>query len=104
MNADGSIHKHKARLVVKGYAQKAGIDYIDIFTPVSRHDTMKLMFALATQHGWYVFQLDVKSTFLNGVLNEDIYIDQPTGFDNQNSNQVYLLKKVLYGLKQAPKA
>ena len=69
MNANGSINKHKARLVVKGYAQEAGIDYTDTFAPVSRHDTMTLLHALAAQHNWYVFQLDVKSVFLNGMLD-----------------------------------
>jgi hypothetical protein len=105
LNADGKINKHKARLVVKGYSQEAGIDFTETFAPVSRHETMKLLLALAAQNGWYIFQLDVKSAFLNGVLNEEIYVEQPAGLEKSNSiNKVYLLKKVLYGLKQAPRA
>jgi len=80
LNADGKINKHKARLVVKGYSQEAGIDFIYTFSPVSRHETMKLLLALVAQNGWYIFQLDVISVFLNGVLNEEIYVEQPAGF------------------------
>jgi len=105
LNADGSINKHKARLVVNGYSQEPGIDFTDTFAPVSRLDTIKLLLALAAQNGWHIFQLDVKSAFLNGVLNEEIYVEQLDGFENKiTSNKVYLLKKALYGLKQAPRA
>jgi hypothetical protein len=103
LNVDGKINKHKARLVVKGYSQEAGIDFTETFAPVSRHETMKLLLALVAQNDWYTFQLDVKSAFLNGVLNEEIYVEQPAGFEN-STNKVYLLKKALYGLKQAPRA
>nr|KYP67603.1 Copia protein [Cajanus cajan] len=65
LNPDGSIHKHKARLVVKGYSQMAGIDYGDTFVPVARHETIRLIVALAAQYGWKIFHLDVKSAFLN---------------------------------------
>ena len=65
---------------------------------------MKLLLALVAQNSWYIFQLNVKSAFLNGVLNEEIYVEQPVGFEKSNStNKVYLLKKALYGLKQAPR-
>ena len=105
LNADGSINKNKARLVVKGYAQEQGIDYQDTFAPVSRMDTIKLLLVLASQKGWLVWQMDVKSAFLNGTLDEEIYVEQPQGFeDESNLNKVYLLKKALYGLKQAPRA
>ena len=105
MNVYGSINKHKARLVVKGYSQEPGIDFTKTFAPVSRLDTIKLLLALTTQNGWHIFQLDVKSAFLNGVLNEEIYVEQPDGFEKEiTSNKVYLLKKALYGLKQAPRA
>jgi len=91
LNADGKINKHKARLVVKGYSQEAGIDFTETFAPVSRHEIMKLLLALAAQNGWYIFQLDVKSAFLNGVLNEEIYVEQPAGFEKSNAtNKVYL--------------
>ena len=105
LNVDGSINKHKANLVVKGYSQEPGIDYHDTFAPVSRLDTIKMLLMIAAQTGWYVWQMDVKSAFLNGTLDEEIYVEQPEGFENEiSANKVYLLKKALYGLKQAPRA
>ncbi|KAJ4707148.1 Retrovirus-related Pol polyprotein from transposon TNT 1-94 [Melia azedarach] len=104
-NADGSIHKHKARLVVKGYAQQQGIDYGDTFAPVARLDTIKLLIALAAQNRWKIFHLDIKSAFLNSYLKEEIFIEQPEGFKvNGEEDKVYKLNKALYGLKQAPRA
>ncbi|KAM1300483.1 hypothetical protein PS1_011811 [Malus domestica] len=105
LNLDGSVQKHKARLVAKGYAQKPGIDYNETFAPVARLDTIRTLIALAAQKGWKLFQLDVKSAFLNGVLEEEVYTEQPEGFEVKNaSHKVYKLKKALYGLKQAPRA
>lgn len=105
LNADGSINKHKARLVAKGYAQQHGVDYFDTFAPVARLDTIRLLLALAAKKGWKIFQLDVKSAFLNGFLEEEIYVEQPEGFVTKRvEDKVYLLKKALYGLKQAPRA
>jgi len=105
LNADNSINKHKARLVVKGYAQIFGVDYSDTFAPVARLDTIRLLLAISAHKGWKVFQLDVKSAFLNGVLQEEIYVEQPDGFVIQGAeDKVYLLQKALYGLKQAPRA
>ncbi|RVW14603.1 Retrovirus-related Pol polyprotein from transposon RE1 [Vitis vinifera] len=104
-NSDGSIFRHKARLVVKGFAQVAGVDYGDTFAPVARHDTIRLLLALAGQMGWKVYHLDVKSAFLNGILLEDIYVQQPEGFEViGHEHKVYKLHKALYGLKQAPRA
>jgi hypothetical protein len=104
-NLDGSIFKHKARLVVKGFAQVAGVDYGDTFTPVARHDTIRLLLALVGQKGWSVYHLDVKSAFLNGILLEEIYVQQPEGFIVAgNEHKVYKLHKAFYGLKQAPRA
>ncbi|GKV46536.1 hypothetical protein SLEP1_g53512 [Rubroshorea leprosula] len=105
MNPDGSIHKHKARLVVKGYAQQAGIDYGDTFSPVAQHDTVRMLIALSANFGCTIYHVDVKSAFLNGHLQEDIYVQQPEGFIiSGHEDKVYKLKKALYGLKQAPRS
>ncbi|BBG95348.1 multidrug resistance-associated protein 9 [Prunus dulcis] len=96
LNLDGSVHKNKARLVAKGYVQKPGIDYNETFAPVARLDTIRTLIALAAQRSWKLFQLDVKSAFLNGILQEEVYVDQP--------DKVYKLYKALYGLTQAPRA
>ena len=105
LNSDGSVHKYKARLVVKGYAQVWGVDFSETFAPVARMDTIRMTLAMAAQQGWKVYQLDVKSAFLNGVLQEEIYVEQPEGFVAPGQEEkFYLLKKALYGLKQAPRA
>ena len=105
LNENGEIDKHKARLVAKGYAQKYGVDYNEVFAPVARLDTIRLVLALAAQRGWTVYQLDVKSAFLHGVLNEEVFVEQPCGYEiKDNEHKVYKLKKALYGLKQAPRA
>ena len=104
-NVDGLINKYKARLVVKGYAQVFGVDYFDTFAPIARLDTIRMLLAIATQKQWKIYQLDVKSAFLNGFLKEEIYVEQPEGFDAKgDEDKVYLLKKALYALKQAPRA
>ena len=80
-NADSSINKYKARLVVKGYAQVFGVDFLETFAPVARLDTIRLLLALYAQKNWKVYQLDVKFAFLNGYLQEEIYIEQTRGFE-----------------------
>ncbi|GKV51061.1 hypothetical protein SLEP1_g57737 [Rubroshorea leprosula] len=103
--ADGSVQKYKARLVAKGYVQEHGIDFLETFSPVTRFETVRLVIALAAQMKWKIFQFDVKSAFLNGWLEEDVYVEQPEGFIVQGKEEkVYKLKKALYGLKQAPKS
>ena len=105
LNLDGSVQKNKARLMAKGYTQKPGIDFNETFAPVARLDTIRTLVSLAAQKGWKLFQLDVKSIFLNGILHEEVYVDQPPGFVIKNKDDgVYRLKKALYGLKQAPRA
>ncbi|RVX01687.1 Retrovirus-related Pol polyprotein from transposon RE1 [Vitis vinifera] len=105
LNSDGSINKHKARLVVKGYAQMFGVDFSETFAPVARLDTIRMLLALAAQRKWKIYQLDVKSAFLNGYLEEEIFVEQPEGFAIKGKEEkVYLLKKALYGLRQAPRA
>ncbi|KAL4380069.1 hypothetical protein GQ457_02G043350 [Hibiscus cannabinus] len=104
-NLDDTIFKHKVRLVVKGYAQIGGVDYDDSFAPVARLDTIRLLIVIASQLGWNVFHLDVKSAFLNGELEEDIHVFQPEGFVvTGKEHQVYKLKRALCGIKQAPRA
>ena len=103
LNLDGSVQKNKARLVAKGYSQKPGIDYNETFAPVARLDTIRTLIALAAQKEWNLYQLDVKSAFLNGELEEEIYVEQPQGYIEQGGEDKALkLKK--YGLKQAPQA
>jgi hypothetical protein len=74
------VVKYKVRLVVKGYAQRRGIDYDEVFAPVARLDTIRLLIALAAHKGWEVHHLDVKSAFLNGDLLEEVFIEQPSSF------------------------
>jgi len=91
--------------VAKGYHQRQGIDFEEVFAPVARWDTIRTLLAKAAQKGWKVFQLDVKSAFLHGELNEDVYIEQPQGFEVEGEEEkVYKLRKALYGLRQAPRA
>ncbi|CAL5432597.1 unnamed protein product [Camellia sinensis] len=105
LKENGEVDKFKARLVVKGYVQQQGIDYTEVFAPVARMDTVRMIVALAAQKGWTLYQLDVKSAFLHGKLNEEVYVEQPKGYELKNNPQkVYRLKKALYGLKQAPRA
>ncbi|KAL0436225.1 UNVERIFIED_CONTAM: Retrovirus-related Pol polyprotein from transposon RE1 [Sesamum radiatum] len=105
LNADGSIQKHKARLVAKGYSQLPGIDYTETFAPVARLDTIRALVAIAANKKWKIYQMDVKSAFLNGYIDEEIYVEQPQGFVAKGCEEKVLrLKKALYGLKQAPRA
>ena len=105
LNESGQIEKYKARLVAKGYAQRFGIDYTEVFASVARLDTVRVLLALAAQGTWEVVQLDIKSAFLHGELQEEVFVQQPEGFIKKGrENQVYRLKKALYGLKQAPRA
>ncbi len=101
--ADGSVDKHKARLVAKGFSQVPGIDYIETFALVAKMNSIRLTLAIEAAQGWVVHEMDVKSTFLNGDLHEEIYMEQPQGFV-QGSTMVCRLKKSIYGLKQTPQA
>lgn len=104
-DAEGNIVKYKARLVAKGYVQREGVDFDEVFAPVARMETVRLLIALAAQMNWEVHHMDVKSAFLNGELMEEIYVQQPPGFVVENSSgKVLRLKKALYGLRQAPRA
>ncbi|KAH9726136.1 hypothetical protein KPL70_008141 [Citrus sinensis] len=104
-NAKGEIKRHKAKLVAKGYSQKTGIDYDEVFALVARLETIILIISLAAQNKWKIFQMDVKFAFLNRFLEEEVYIEQPLGYVVKGyEDKVLRLKKALYGLKQAPRA
>ncbi|GJV61666.1 retrovirus-related pol polyprotein from transposon TNT 1-94 [Tanacetum coccineum] len=99
------VSRNKARLVSQGYNQQEGIDYEETYAPVARLESIRILLAIACANDFKLYQMDVKSAFLNGFINEEVYVAQPPGFiDFQKPNYVYKLKKALYGLKQAPKA
>jgi hypothetical protein len=101
----GTVTRNKARLVAQGYAQIEGMDFEDTFAPVARLEAIRLLLAYASFHNFKLYQMDVKSAFLNGPLKEEAYVAQPPGFEDPNfPNRVYKLHKALYGLKQAPRA
>jgi hypothetical protein len=101
----GDIVKHKARLVVKGYVQRQGVDFEEVFAPVARTESVRVLLILAAHNNWPVHHMDVKSAFLNGDLGEEVYVSQPPGFIKQGEEEkVYRLHKALYGLRQAPRA
>jgi hypothetical protein len=103
--AEGEVSRYKVRLVAKGYKQKYDINYKEVFAPVARLDTVRLLIALASHHNWKTYQLTVKSVFLNGILEEEVYVQQLEGFIMEGEeSKVYRLKKALYGLKQVPRA
>lgn len=101
----GAIVKHKARLVAKGYVQREGVDFDELFAPVARMETVRLLVPMAALEGWRLHHMDVKSAFLNGELQEEVFVRQPPGYDEAgNEHKVLKLNKVLYGLRQAPRA
>nr|GFC35571.1 retrovirus-related Pol polyprotein from transposon TNT 1-94 [Tanacetum cinerariifolium] len=101
----GRILKNKARLVARGYRQEEGIDFEESFAPVAQLEAIRIFLAYTAQKNMVVYQMDVKTAFLNGNLREEVYVSQPDGFvDADNPNHVYKLKKALYELKQAPRA
>jgi hypothetical protein len=103
--ADGSIEKYKARFVARGFSQVEGIDYEEKFDPVARYTSICTIIALAASMGWRLHQMDVKTAFLNGEIEEEVYIEQLDGFViHEQKSHVYRLKKAMYGLKQAPRA
>ncbi|GJS35034.1 retrovirus-related pol polyprotein from transposon TNT 1-94 [Tanacetum coccineum] len=102
---DQTVIRNKARLVAKGYAQEEGIDFEELFAPVARLEAVLIFVAHAAHKSFPIYQMDVKTTFLNGPLKEEVYVAQPEGFfDPDHPEKVYLLRKALYGLKQAPRA
>ena len=101
----GTVIRNKARLVAQGYNQEEGIDFDETFAPVARLESIRILLAFACFLNFTLFQMDIKSAFLNGFINEEVYVEQPPGFESFNlPNHVFKLKKALYGLKQAPRA
>jgi hypothetical protein len=99
----GCIIKHKAHLVAKGYVQKQGVDFDEVFTPVTRMETLQLILAVAAHEGWIVRHMGIKSTFLNAELTEEVYVHQSPGAVDKGE-QLLKLHKEFYGLRQAPRA
>jgi hypothetical protein len=100
----GEVVRNKSRLVAQGFSQKEGIDYEETFAPVGL-EGIKILLAFSVAKGFKLHQMDVKSAFLNGVLEEEVYVRQPPGFESEKyPHQVYKLRKALYGLKEAPRA
>nr|GEU66743.1 hypothetical protein [Tanacetum cinerariifolium] len=101
----GVVVRNKARLVTQGYRQEKGIDYDEVFTPVDKIEAIHIFLAFASYMGFIVYQMDVKSAFLYGIIDEEVYVSQPLGFiDTKYPNKVYKVMKALYGLHQAPRA
>ncbi|WVZ63274.1 hypothetical protein U9M48_012916 [Paspalum notatum var. saurae] len=102
---DGMVVRNKARLVSQGFCQKEGINYDESFAPVARLETIRILLAFAASKGFKLQQMDVKSAFANGFIEEEVYVRQPPGFESARFlDREYKLRKPLYGLKQAPRA
>jgi hypothetical protein len=101
----GVVTRNKARLVAKGYSQVDGLDFDEIFAPVARLESIQILLAYATYHGFKLYQMDVKNAFLNGHIKEEVYVEQPPSFeDSEYLSHVYKLSNALYGIKQALRA
>ena len=105
MDENDIIVRNKARLVAQGYNQREGIDYEETFAPIARLEAIRMLLSSTCYKNFILYQMDVKSTFLNCFINEKVYVKQPPRFESFNfTNHVFKLRKVLYGLKQAPRA
>jgi hypothetical protein len=101
----GVVTRNKARLVAQGFTQIEGLDFDETYAPVARLESIRILLAFATHHDFKLYQMDVKSAFLNGPISKLVYVEQPPGFeDSKFPNHVYKLQKALYGFKQAPRA
>jgi hypothetical protein len=101
----GTVDRYKARLVAKGFKKRYGLDYEDTFSPVVKIATVRLVLSISVSRGWSLRQLDVKNAFLHGVLEEEVFMRQPPGYEDQKwFNYVCKIEKAIYGLKQAPRA
>ena len=103
--ADGSIEKFNAGFVARGFSQVERVDYDETFAPMARFSSIKAVISVVAEMGWRIHQMDLKTAFLNGLLQEEVYLEQPQGFEvYKRDSHVYRLKKALYGFKQAPQA
>jgi hypothetical protein len=101
---NGSVEKYKAIFVACGFSQKEGVDYEETCAPVARYSSIQAVLSIASEMGWTIHQMDVKTTFLNRVIEEEVYFEQPQGFEvHDRKTHVCRLKKALYGLKQVPR-
>jgi hypothetical protein len=102
---DGNVHIYKARLVAKGFRQIQGVDYEETFSPVAMLKSVRILLAIAAYYDYEIWQMDVKTAFLNGHLSEDVYMTQPEGFVNpKNAGKICKLQRSIYGLKQASRS
>jgi hypothetical protein len=101
----GVVIRNKAQLIAKNYSQVEGLDFDEAFAPVAKLESIRLLLVYATHHGFKLYQMDIKSVFLNGSIKEDGYVEQPPDFESEEyTNHIYKLHKALYELKQAPRA
>jgi hypothetical protein len=101
----GEVVRNKSRLIAQGFNQKEGIDYKETFSPVARLEVIRILLAFFVAKGFKLHEMDVKSAFLNGVLEEEVHVRQPPGFESEKyPHRLFKLRKALYGLKQAPRA
>ena len=104
MDEDGVVTRNKARLVAQGFTQLEGLDYDETFAPVARLEAIRLFLAYASFKNFTVYQMDVKTAFLHGDLEQEVFLKQPPGFEDKDfPDHVYRLDKAVYGLKQAPR-
>ena len=105
LDEHGTMIENKSKLIAQGYTQVEGIDFDETFAPVTRLKSIRILLAIASHLNFKLYQMNVKSAFLNRMLQEEVYVEQPKGFvDPHRPDDVYKLKKALYGFKQAPKA
>jgi hypothetical protein len=105
LDMDGNVHIYKARWVAKGFRQIQGVDYEETFSPVTMLNSVRILLAIAAFYDYEIWQMDVKTAFLNGHLSEDVYTTQPEGFvDPKNAGKICKLQRSIYGLKQASRS
>jgi hypothetical protein len=102
---DGNVHIYKARLVAKGFRQIQGVDYEETFSPIAMLKSVRILLAIAAYYDYEIWQMDIKTAFLNGHLSEDVYMTQPEGFvDPENAGKICKLQRSIYGLKQTSRS